>query len=308
MALTLTKDTVREILERSLSGHDHRGVIIDRIDELFINSVLEFFREVVDAKMRSQSISLDWYRQAFLNPKLDTKEIMLMAGLNSKTVTNKRGSARKEIVIEEALYHHSKFLELVESLTASDINIKLALMFKGVSVDLDLNESLVVINALAVRRAAIRGGAWSSAGKQVEVPLMETLCRLFGVDDTYYPSLNQKDYSTRETDFYLTSPTFEKRVRCEVKLMGKGNPESADAIHARGTRVFVGSTLSDTNKRQFDDAGVYWTELQTPKGFLRFGSTLQALGITHKSLPQQDDYSREIKDAIRQTLNLPNWN
>ena len=39
--------------------------------------------------------------------------------------------------------------------------------------------------------------------------------------------------SLREVDFYLIGKKPEKRYRCEVKLMGKGNPEGADVIHAR---------------------------------------------------------------------------
>ena len=301
MALTLPKDTVKEIVRRLLSGHDHRGVIVDHIDEVFISSVLEFFSEVVAAKIRSHSISLDWYRQAFLNPKLDTKEIMLIAGLNSKTITNKRGSARKEIVIEEALDHHSKFLELVESLTDSDINVKLALTLKGVSVDLDLNESLVVINALAVRRAAIRGGAWSSAGKQVEAPLMETLCRVFEVDSDYYSRTLDNDDSLREVDFYLHPPGNEP-AKCEVKLMGKGNPESADAVVARGSKVFVASTLSQTNKIQLDSLGVLWTQLQEPQRFLRFQDTLYGLGIPYSQLRPGFDHTDRIERALQGAL------
>ena len=45
----------------------------------------------------------------------------------------------------------------------------------------------------------------------------------------------------RAIDFYLLNKG--KEYLCEVKLMGKGNPESADAIIARDTNVFVADTL-----------------------------------------------------------------
>jgi hypothetical protein len=51
----------------------------------------------------------------------------------------------------------------------SDIDITLTIKFRGVSVDLNINESLIVINTLAVKRAELRGGAWSTAGKQVDL-------------------------------------------------------------------------------------------------------------------------------------------
>lgn len=34
--------------------------------------------------------------------------------------------------------------------------------------------------------------------------------------------------------------------------MGKGNPESADAVIARDSKVFVADKLSDLNKKQLD--------------------------------------------------------
>ena len=44
----------------------------------------------------------------------------------------------------------------------------LAYKLNDVSIDLNINETLIVINALAVKRAALRGGLWSTAGKRVE--------------------------------------------------------------------------------------------------------------------------------------------
>ena len=131
--------------------------------------------------MRDDSITTDWYKDHFFDRSLPSPEIAMSGGLNMKTITNKRQTARKSVVIEEALQHHDKFIELIESLSDDDVDIKLSITIKSVTVELTLNESLIVINALAVRRAAIRGGAWSTAGKQVEGPLMETLCRLFDV-------------------------------------------------------------------------------------------------------------------------------
>ena len=57
---------------------------------------------------------------------------------------------------------------------------------KGVSVDLNVSESLIVINTLAVKRAALRGGLWSTVGKSVEKYLMLTLCKLYQVPETNY--------------------------------------------------------------------------------------------------------------------------
>ena len=92
-------------------------------------------------------------------------------------------------------------------------------------------------------------------------------------------------------------------MKCEVKLMGQGNPEGADAIHARETKVFVASTLSELNKKQLDQAGVFWTQLQERNGFLRFQKTLYRLGIPYLPADSQTDEStRRIETAITSTL------
>lgn len=303
MPLTLRPDVVAEIIRRVLDGRDHRDVVVDMIDAIFVSDVLDFFEQVVKAKIRNEGITVDWYRSHFLNDQVDKDDFAMNGGLNMKTIGNKRGTQRKEIVIEESLEHHDRFLELVDSLTDDAVNIDLSLTLGKVTVHLDLNETLVVINALAVRRAAIRGGAWSTMGKRVEAPLMETLCRIFEVDSRYFTRALGEDRSLREVDYYLILPNGQ-RAKCEVKLMGRGNPESADAIHARDTDVFVASTLSDRNKRQLDSANVLWTQLQEPSGFMRFHGTLRRLGIPHVELREGVDYSTRINRAIQDTLGL----
>lgn len=66
--------------------------------------------------------------------------------------------------------------------------------------------------------------------------------------------------------------------------MGKGNPESADAVIARDSAVFVADKLSETNKKQLDSLNINWIELRSENGYTKFGSILQALQIEHKPL------------------------
>ena len=198
-----------------------------------------------------------------------------------KTISNMYGSSRKEIVIDASLEHYDTLYNVINSLTDQDsVNVTLTLKFRDVSVDLDINESLVVINTIAVKRSALRGGLWSTAGKQVEKPLMATLCTLFQVPRRHFDQ-SLLPASEREADFYLRDIT-GKRNRCEVKLMGKGNPESADAVFARGSRVLVANKLSLTNKQQLDSHDILWVELQTQDGYKRFEDVLNALSIPCK--------------------------
>lgn len=292
---------VRAAIDLILQGKDHRNIVVDSIDRTFVQQALSLFEQVVCAKLRGEAITSDWYENRFLDNNLDKEEIAWNGGINLKTVSNKRGSEKKEIVLEEAVKHHRRFRELVDSLTDDSMDLELTLTLNKVSVSLNLNETIVVVNALAVRRAGLRGGAWSSIGKQVEGPLMEVMCRAFEVPDKYFTRSVQDDGSLREVDFYLLPPG--RSVKCEVKLMGKGNPESADAVVARESKVFVASTLSDLNKKQLDDRNVHWTELQTPFGFLRFEETLAYYCIPYQPIDPKAKVEAVI-DRIEQALEM----
>src|SRR3989344_8134242 len=151
-------------------------------------------------------------------------------------------SSTKEIVINASNEHYDALYETIKNLvdTEHDLELTLTIKFKGVSVDLNVGESLIVINTLAVKRAELRGGLWSTAGKRVEKPLMQTLCGLYGVPSKNYAlqikgKVIEEDDFEREIDFYLVEG--KNQHKCEVKLMGRGNPESADAVMARDSKV-----------------------------------------------------------------------
>jgi hypothetical protein len=121
----------------------------------------------------------------------------------------------------------------------------------------------------------------------VEKPLMQTLCKLYDVPDNNYAikikgKLAQDSDFEREVDFYLVEG--KNQYKCEVKLMGRGNPESADPVIARDSKVFVADKLSETNKKQLDSLGVEWVELRNNKGFQRFEIVLSHLKIPHRKL------------------------
>lgn len=71
---------------------------------------------------------------------------------------------------------------------------------------------------------------------------------------------DSKDFD-REVDFKLYDKNL-KEYRCEVKLMGGGNPESADMVIARDTDIFIADTLSIQNKNQLNRLGISWLELR----------------------------------------------
>jgi len=286
--MTIARIVVERIIQRLLKGEDYRVEIVNLINSMFLQNTLEFFRKVIDAKLKARTITSDWYRDELLGRHVARDELILNAGLNDKTIKNMHNSAKREVVLTAVNENYDKLLAIIEELVEdyNEMEIKLTLKFRDVSVELNISESLIVINSLAVMRAALRGGAWSSAGKQVEKPLLLTLCSLYAVHKDYY-ELTGLSEEGREVDFFLFDRSGRK-YRCEVKLMGQGNPESADAFIARDSQIFVADKLSDLNKSQLDTRGVAWVELRGAVGIAKFGEILSSLQIPHSATPMND--------------------
>lgn len=106
----------------------------------------------------------------------------------------------------------------------------------------------------------------------MEKPLIDELCRVCkvpaeNIDNTTFKKDRKKDFD-REVDYKLINR--DKRVyRVEVKLMGKGNPESADATIARDSHIFIADTLSDQNKKQLKNRGVLFLEMKNNKNCIK---------------------------------------
>lgn len=260
---------INATVEKLICGADYRQEIFNAINTKFLDFTLDFFRKIVDAKLNNNAINLDWYKNYFLNAENSTKdEIAIYSGINSKTITNIHGSTKKEIVIDIAHENYEYLKNLIQQLendSASELDIQIKITKNGVSVELTLSESLLVLNALATKKIALRGGAWSAIGKKVEKPLLIKLCELCGVPAENYDAAHfVKDKSKavdREIDFKLYSRDFQEYF-CEVKLMGRGNPESADAVIARNSKIFIADTLSEQNKNQLDQRKIFWLELK----------------------------------------------
>ncbi|MEL6525254.1 MAG: CfrBI family restriction endonuclease, partial [Chloroflexota bacterium] len=103
----------------------------------------------------------------------------------------------------------------------------------------------------------------------------------------------------REIDFHFIDDN-GKKYRVEFKLMGKGDPESADAAIARQTDIFVADTLSDTNKAQFDGKGIHWVELRSEVGFRKLYTVLQEIGIPCQNF--QGDLQTNLDRVIPQAF------
>ncbi len=114
---------------------------------------------MINAKLNNQGVTIDWYKREFLAPELPKEDIAINSGLNMKTISNMFNSGRKEIVIDASNNHYDTLYKSIKGLVDSEENLDLTLTlkFQGVSVDLNVSETLIVINTLAVKRAALRG-------------------------------------------------------------------------------------------------------------------------------------------------------
>lgn len=282
--MTLEEKIVKNIIHKLINGKDYRTVIVTLIDDDFLQFATGFFRKVAKARLTNKDV--DWYKKEMLSPDLFPDDIAIHSGLNKKTIMNMYNSATRAIVIDASNEHYDELYSAIDSLASTEkLNLMLKIKLDEVNVELNTVESLVVINTLAVKRAALRGGYWSTTGKQVEGPLMLTLCKLFGVSESDYsekPKAKKikKGEVNREVDFFLLQGNEE--YKCEVKLMGKGNPESADTVVARESRVFIADKLSEQNKAQLDERGVEWVELRSEQGYEKFSSVLDALKIPYQ--------------------------
>ena len=228
--MALSNKALQNILRMILKSEHYRKAVIDQIRDDFLHFAVQFFKDLVIAKYDGNRIDRDWYKKYFLDGSFPHDEV-------------------NSLVNEDC----------------ADLEIELTIRFDGVSVHLSLSETLIVVNTLGVKRSQIRSGAWSGLGKKLELPLMLTLAKLYQVPSRCYAGKGLSGEG-RDVDFHFISQS-QNRYRCEVKLMGKGNPESADATIARDTDIFVADTLSELNKQQLPQRDCHWVELRANEGY-----------------------------------------
>jgi hypothetical protein len=96
---------------------------------------------------------------------------------------------------------------------------------------------------------------------------------------TFRKDKNKNKNFDREVDYKLISEN-SKVYKVEVKLMGRGNPESADAVIARDTDIFVADTLSEQNKNQLKNLNIKFLEMKNNKNCVKhFNDILKQLKI-----------------------------
>ncbi|MDE0553117.1 MAG: CfrBI family restriction endonuclease, partial [Candidatus Poribacteria bacterium] len=268
----MTTQIIKNIIHKLIAGQDHYSEIMDMIDAEFLQYTVDFLKRIVKAKLHKEPVTADWYKEEFLQENsLSKMEEALHPAVDTANFSNSQ-----QMELDATLKHHYVLYDAFNSLgLKNNLGMTFTIKVRQVSFDLNLNESLILFNTFAVKGSTLQKNSWNAIKKQVEKPLMIALCALFQVPQKYFDQRNLPE-SEREADFYLFDDT-GKDYPCEVKLMGRGNPESADAVFARSGRVLVANKLSDTNKQQMDSENILWVELQTENGYRRFEEVLKTL-------------------------------
>jgi hypothetical protein len=275
----LSDDIIKQTIRQVINNEDYRTEILSIVQAEFMEYATDLFKRIGLAHLRQAPPTFDWYLNEFLDANFPSEELVDYSRLHRLRYANTYSPSTHDFIEGVTQQYIDPLYEAIQTLAGdgSDIEITLPVKFRAVTIDLPLSKSLVVLSSLALKRATMLRWMSKTVEEEVEKRLMVVLCQLFGVDQAHYQHSGLTS-EKREVDFFLIDNAGRKHL-CEVKLMGRGNPESADAVIARQTDVFVADKLSDLNKEQLTGRGIHWVELRTEQGYRKFLSILQSYGI-----------------------------
>ncbi len=298
---TITTEMQRHIIRELLSdGGNHRLAVFQQINRQFLDYALAFFDLARRSKVKWEEThegddeAAAWYKRFALEQASDRDDLQIVAGIPAKTVTNIYGGASQVTILNAAADNIQFLTDTLQELNALRKAGPAVRIAMGDGFEFTHSESLLIFNSLAVKRAQISGGNWSSVGMQVETPLLQTLCLLYGIDGRYHRKAMKKD-SRYQVDYMLQRRGVE--YRCEVKLNGRGNPESVTSAIARDPRILLADWISDQNREKLNASDIAWIDFSDQRGFRRFADVLDKFQIPH-SEPQGLDRLDSILDQI----------
>jgi hypothetical protein len=292
MAIRIGSSNLKRIVVLLLSSESHRPYLVALKTKIYI----DFFSSLLDEIGLNEDATTS-FKKILIDDQPDLDNKLWYSGINHKTVGDTYGSqgvpAKERALIEIG----SNIRQIVRESRTSLKSITLEYN-QGKIVTLNSEELLSLFLAISTRHASLKGGFASSFGKKVEKLFLITICKIFRVsDDNYYAyDIQDEEGFNRETDFYFVNN--DKKFKCELKMMGKGNPEGADSLYARDTSIFIGETLSDTNKKQCEKNNVHWIELKN-SGWKRFGEVFKKLGIKAEFDP---DYEKKLDSILNSII------
>ena len=66
--MTITEQVAKNIIKKLLKGEDYRIEVVTLINAGFLQFAVDFFKKIVDAKLKNKGITVDWYKRNFLIP------------------------------------------------------------------------------------------------------------------------------------------------------------------------------------------------------------------------------------------------
>ena len=305
MMVTLAYDMTRHIIQQLLSdGGNHRLAVFQAINETFIRYALDFLDRAAEHKAQwvdGQSVNVgeqesaaeQWYTDFLRDSFVDINEAEIIGAIPKKTIGNIYGGKGKAVVQRALIENVTHLVEGYEEARAlRGGHAPISLEVDGVAFS--AAETILLTNSLAVKRQQISGGFWSAVGNAVEKPLLIALCRLYNVDKQYHREGLSKD-NRYQVDYMLHRSGVE--YRCEVKLNGRGNPESVTGAIPRSPRIVFADYISAQNREKLDASDIKWVDFSEDAGFRRFGEALKMYGIPHQT-PSNLDALDDILDTI----------
>lgn len=270
--------TLESFLKILISGSDVNPELNRYLTEQLRNVAWQIFRDAGKAKFVGGKIDAAWL-QGFIQRHVPN------SGHGKSAVSRDRFLPASSDVMDygeasaKPITVPNMGSEVVDRLYGDlpDIGMSITVKYNRVSLELTQTEGHIVVGLLGEVLLQARDIMTSGLGKKLELPLMLTLAKLYQVPFRHYAGKGLSGEG-RDVDFHFIDPS-EKRYRCEVKLMGKGNPESADAVVARDTDIFIADTLSSLNKEQLPQRGCYWVELRADEGYKKIFEVFTELGI-----------------------------
>lgn len=74
--MTLTDTVTQRIITKLIKGQDYRIEIVTLIDAEFLQYVIDFFKRIVDAKLKNHNVTIDWYKKELLDSTLSSDDII----------------------------------------------------------------------------------------------------------------------------------------------------------------------------------------------------------------------------------------
>ena len=269
-------EQLKELVRQLIASGDIRALIAWQTEADFAKFCICYYKRIAIAKFSGGPMP-EIVSAPFVDQKEATRDRIIFGSVSERRVTV---PSRLRVLAEVPIEYPAELPDIASVLSKSSdphIEFKPILRRNGVSIGLSMGELQIVIETLAAKHAEIRGGAWSGLGKRLELPLMLTLAKLYQVPASHYAGRGLTGES-REVDFHFLSKSGDEFF-CEVKLMGKGNPESADSTIARRSNIFIAQTLSSKNKSQLTNRGHHWIELGATDGYTRTFTVFNYLDI-----------------------------